>query len=600
MANNFSSGQVVSSRYVIDREIGRGGIAIVYSAFDNVLKHEVALKLLVPPPAARDSLRHRFRREATILRELTHPNIIRVYDYVEDEDSAFLVMQLIKGGDLQRFVETNGPLLSSDLEKLSKQIISALDAAHQKGILHRDLKPSNILIDENNVAYLTDFGAAKRDNQASLITASGFVGTLTYSAPEILEGQRPDSRSDIYSLGLTLYFSAEGKLPPLHRATGVVEPSETGHMPNQLAYEALGKLIAKATRKTPSLRFLSSSEMLEAAISGTWEDYLSGYSTCPICDAPDLGADGICSVCIAGKLHDDQLTALMIPPNSKKREQENIARSIVKIFGNSIRRDLLWQVTDSQRALLVLPSIVAAKTAAQLKERGIQVRLLPASSSAALLPRDFQILTALLAFVSIYATTKSFPILGVGGMLLALGGFLLGTRIVRHPLLISTKGGSNIPSRLVDAAISTAGELKSGALRRLWGDIVRLGSHALNLTDANSDEVASRGISSLVTSLGVAVRKLDELDKYLDDLESLGHGKLISNEKVRMGLENTEQLRASIQDRIFRSLSMLGQMASSKFQQHAGLEQLTAAREAIEHDVELYAEARREVERLVG
>ena len=598
--NHFTSGQLVSSRYLVDKEIGRGGIAIVYSAFDNVLRQEVALKLLVPPPAASENLKHRFRREATILRELNHPNIIRVYDFIEENDSAFLVMQLIHGCDLQRFVEQEGPISARLLESYVLQIVSALDTAHQQGILHRDLKPSNILIDQNNTVYLTDFGSAKRDNQLSLITSSGFVGTLSYSAPEILEGQRADARSDIYSLGLTLYFCAKGKLPPLHRATGIVEPSEIGFLPDSMAYESIGKIIAKSTRKSPSLRFLSSSEMLSAVKNRTWDDYLSNYQTCPLCESPDLGGDGICQVCISGELKEDQLTALMIPSRINSRDKKLITKKIAETFGRNIPKNMISQVINGQKALLVLPSITAAKTAARLKELGIDVRLLPAGSAAALLPRGFQFLTLELVLVSIFAAAKSFPILGLGGVFLGIIGFLVGAKIVRQPLLANSSGKITISSRLAEIAIEIIAELRSEGLKRLWNDVVRLTSQALKLTDANDDIVLSNGINTLALSIGKAIKKLDELDSFLDTLENFGYYQTMNEEKIKNCLEDAEQMRAALQNRIFRALSMLGQTTSANFSPSLNIDLVDSAREAIEEDVNLYMEAKREVEQLVS
>ena len=195
------------------REIGRGGYSVVYLARDRELDGEVALKLLVPPPAAAQVARERMRREVQAVRGLSHANIVAVFDFLEDGPWSFIVMEYVRGPDLQVRVRERGPLDADAAVRLGRDVAGALSAAHRRGILHRDVKPQNILLDPDGRARLTDFGSAKLDGQLGVTGSGTLAGTLAYTAPEVLAGRRGDARADVYALGLTLYYALTGELP---------------------------------------------------------------------------------------------------------------------------------------------------------------------------------------------------------------------------------------------------------------------------------------------------------------------------------------------------------------------------------------------------
>jgi len=209
----LAPGALLRGRYEIGRELGRGGYSVVYLARDRELDTEVALKLLVPPPAAAKVARERMRREVQAVRGLSHANIVAVYDFLEEGPWSFIVMEYVRGPDLQVRVSERGPLDADAAVRLGRDVAAALAAAHRRGILHRDVKPQNILLDPDGRARLTDFGSAKLDGQLGVTGSGTLAGTLAYTAPEVLAGRRGDARADVYALGLTLYYALTGDLP---------------------------------------------------------------------------------------------------------------------------------------------------------------------------------------------------------------------------------------------------------------------------------------------------------------------------------------------------------------------------------------------------
>src|SRR5215213_3955364 len=221
----LAAGALLRGRYEIVREIGRGGSSGVYLARDRELDSEVAVKLLVPPPAAAHVARERMRREVQAVRGLSHANIVAVFDFLEDGPWSFIVMEYVRGPDLQVRVAERGRLDGDAVARIGRDVATALAAAHRRGILHRDVKPQNILLEPDGRARLTDFGSAKLDGQLGVTASGTLAGTLAYTAPEVLAGRRGDARADVYALGLTLYFALTGELP--ERSSGPLPPASS-------------------------------------------------------------------------------------------------------------------------------------------------------------------------------------------------------------------------------------------------------------------------------------------------------------------------------------------------------------------------------------
>ncbi|MCX5747822.1 MAG: serine/threonine-protein kinase, partial [Proteobacteria bacterium] len=201
-------------------EIGEGGMATVYRARDRELRREVALKVLFPHLARRDEIVRRFQREARAAAGLEHENILRIYDVggangsLDDEEPPYIVMELIRGRSLLGELEQHGALLSEIVACIGALLADALVAAHAAGIIHRDIKPANVMIASDGRLLLADFGVARLETEDSLVTKTGSVlGTPAYMSPEQAHGETATSRSDLYSVGASLYQLATGALP---------------------------------------------------------------------------------------------------------------------------------------------------------------------------------------------------------------------------------------------------------------------------------------------------------------------------------------------------------------------------------------------------
>ncbi|KIZ14765.1 serine/threonine-protein kinase [Streptomyces natalensis] len=209
--------------YLLQDEIGRGGMAVVYKAEDLRLGRTVAVKLLAPELARNDTFRKRFVHESRVAAAIDHPHIVPVFEAGETEGVLFIAMRYVKGRDLRALLDREGPLPLETACRIGLQVASALDAAHDHDLVHRDVKPGNILIaegtdtDRPEHAYLTDFGLTKKSLSLTGFTSVGqFVGTLDYVAPEQISGRPVDGRCDVYSLACVLYEMLTGA-PPFRR-----------------------------------------------------------------------------------------------------------------------------------------------------------------------------------------------------------------------------------------------------------------------------------------------------------------------------------------------------------------------------------------------
>jgi serine/threonine-protein kinase len=200
------------SRYELGEELGRGGMATVYRAYDPLFQRKVALKIIHQDRLDDPEVRAGFERETRIIARLEHAAIVPVYDVGRDNNQLFFVMRYMSGGSLTERIQ-NRSLSLSQMVHIIKRLATALDYAHDRGVIHLDLKPGNILFDEYNNAYISDFGIAKLTRATTTLTNSGIIGTPTHMSPEQAKGEAVDGRSDIYSLGVILFEMLSGKTP---------------------------------------------------------------------------------------------------------------------------------------------------------------------------------------------------------------------------------------------------------------------------------------------------------------------------------------------------------------------------------------------------
>ena len=297
----LAPGVRLRGRYEIIREIGRGGYSIVYQARDLDVGSDVAVKLLVPPPATAHLARERLRREVQAVRNLSHANIVAVYDLLDEEPWSFIVMEYVAGSDLYVRVRDRGPLSADEAVRVGRDVAAALEAAHRRGILHRDVKPQNILLDTDGRARLTDFGSAKLDGQLGITGTGGLAGTLAYAAPEVLAGRRGDARADLYALGLTLYYALAGDLPPRSSTHLPPTPVPEGFRPASVAAGCpawLDDVIARATASSAEDRYPTASALDEALAAMAPGGAANGASPpCVLCGGADPLGLGLCPGC---------------------------------------------------------------------------------------------------------------------------------------------------------------------------------------------------------------------------------------------------------------------------------------------------------------
>ncbi len=263
----LKEGVIIGKRYEIISRVGSGGMADVYKAEDHKLNRLIAIKVLKPEFREDTGFIAKFRKEAQAAAKLTHPNIVNVYDVGEDRGLYYIVMELVEGITLRNYIMKKGKLSVKEATSIAIQVSLGLEAAHNQGIVHRDVKPQNIIISTDGKVKLSDFGIAKASN-SNTITAN-VMGSVHFSSPEQVRGGFSDYKSDIYSLGITMYEMFTGRVPfdgdttvsiaIKHLQEEIVPPSR--YTPN-LPY-SIEQIILKCTQKDPDRRYGSMGELIE-------------------------------------------------------------------------------------------------------------------------------------------------------------------------------------------------------------------------------------------------------------------------------------------------------------------------------------------------
>ena len=262
-------GQKISDRYQIVKSIGEGGMANVYLAYDTILDRNVAIKVLRGDLANDEKFVRRFQREALAASSLSNPNIVEVYDVGEDNGEYYIVMEYIEGKHLKQLLKKRGKLTVSEAVDIVLQITDGMSVAHDSYIIHRDIKPQNIMILENGLVKITDFGIAMAMNSTQLTQTNSVMGSVHYLPPEQASGKGATLQSDIYSIGILFYELLTGHLP--FKGENAVEialkhlkeplPSIREDVPN--IPQSVENIIIKATAKNPKNRYTDAREMHE-------------------------------------------------------------------------------------------------------------------------------------------------------------------------------------------------------------------------------------------------------------------------------------------------------------------------------------------------
>lgn len=262
----FEQGMIIQNRYEIIEEVGSGGMSVVYKAKCHVLNRFVAIKMLKPEFSDDKSFVSKFRVEAQSAAGLSHPNIVNVFDVGEENGFYYIVMELVEGITLKEYIQQNGRLPYQTALDFIMQIVAGIEVAHEHHTIHRDIKPQNIIVSRNGTLKVTDFGIAKAATSNTI--ASSAMGSVHYISPEQARGGYSDERSDIYSLGITLYEMLTGRVPfeGENNVTVALMHIQSEMIPPREYYPdipiGLEKIVLKATQKKPERRYLTANAML--------------------------------------------------------------------------------------------------------------------------------------------------------------------------------------------------------------------------------------------------------------------------------------------------------------------------------------------------
>ncbi len=504
---------MLPGRYERAEEIGRGGFSIVYRARDTRAGADVAIKLLVPPPAAAQLARERLRREVQAVRQLSHPGIVPIYDVVDDGAWSFVVMEYVPGADLAARVRRRGPLDPDAAVRVGSEIAGALAAAHRHGIVHRDVKPQNILLAPDGRARLTDFGSARLAGQETVTQTGTLVGTIDYAPPEQLAGGRGDARADEYALGMTLYYALIGELP----ARGKSLTAGSGLHPRSRRLEIpewLDAVVSRATMPDPADRFPAIALLADALERGAAAADGSplvpnGKERCVLCAAPEPCGIGVCPRCArrAGDGDDVLVFLERTTPGPARRAARETLDDRIGADASAAARD---SAQAGQRPLLRVPAEASARVVELLDARGLAARTEPRGAAwKSAVPGPVAVLAGAVAGVgTVAAFAAATPVLLVTSPAVAIGLVMVAAVWRRAPIWNpAMSGGTTLPAEAERAAVRTLAGLPAGSARALLIDLLR---RARGMTAGPRERVGA-----LVIAACGAARDLAGLEQQL-------------------------------------------------------------------------------------
>jgi Protein kinase domain len=542
MSGYLATGTVLCDRYEIGRELGRGGYSVVYLARDRRLNAEVAVKLLVPPPAAAELARERMRREVQVVRALSHANIVPVYEFMEDGPWSFM--------------RERGRLAADQAVRLGRDLAAALAAAHRRGVLHRDVKPQNVLLDPDGRFRLTDFGSAKLDGQLGVTATGTLAGTPDYVAPELAAGRRGDARADLYALGLTLYYALAGELPDRSRPAA----GTSGYHPAAVVAgvpDWLDELVARATAPAPEDRFPTAAA-LEEALAKQGADTADPAPRCPLCGGPDPFATGLCPGCGGGNDgHGDTLVVLQrLVGSGAAAEARNRLASLLPGAGADPA-----SVTLGERPLFRTSADSARRIVEQLFSHQLAARAVPVSRALELLPVSFYLMLVAVIVAGAAAGMRAAPALRWVTPVFAGLLVLSARRGAVTPFVAAAARADGLPPDVEPRLIDTLAGLPPGTARDLLADLTRLGhtvSAALRRAGGLDQEAAALG--ELLLAGADAASDLALLDESLGRFERQRDRLALRPDGWADALARCERARDALVQRLLDALTVLGRL----------------------------------------
>jgi predicted Ser/Thr protein kinase len=613
-AGYLEPGAVVGGRYEIERELGRGGHSVVYlardSRADDGREEAVAIKLLVPPPALAHVARERMRREAVGGRELNHPNIVTLHDYLEDEGRSFLVMEYVAGSTLFERVRDEGPLSVADAVRLGLELADALGVAHEGGVLHRDVKPRNVLMDREGNAHLSDFGSARFGGQTTVTMTGGLVGTLAYAAPELMAGERGDARSDLYSLGLTLYYALTGELPERASRSLPPAPEEGGYQPRGVRPElpaALDVSIARATAAAPGNRFPTThalADSLRAVALTPGSPVLDASepkselspidpgvpAACDVCGAVDPLALGTCPACAAA---DDPDSLVYLPAGAARVHRRGSEEWLLESLGAAVRPDDVRDAARGGRPIVSLSGEAAERTVGVLATRGVPAERVARRQAWSRVPLSFVTLVVVVLVsgltAGLFAAPQMLPITPLFASLLA----LIAVRRAQTPIWLPRAGAEpELPPDARAGVREALARLPEGPARRLLRDIIRMASGLYGAGPEHGDADLAEALPELIRLSSDAALDLQQLDDSLRVLEE----RVASEESDVRWLDTASRAGRTRDALVQRLLETLAGLGRARVASVAAPTRLGELAHRLEADTRLRRDAWEEVE----
>lgn len=562
----LAAGTLLRGRYEIVREIGRGGYSVVYLARDREVDAEVAVKLLVPPPAAAQVARERMRREVQAVRGLSHANIVAVFDFLEEGPWSFIVMEYVAGPDLQVRVRGRGPLDGDQAVQLGREIAAALDAAHRRGILHRDVKPQNILLGPDGRARLTDFGSAKLDGQLSVTATGALAGTLAYLAPEVLAGRRGDARADVYALGLTLYYGLTGELPERPSAHLPPSPSPNGYRARGQAPTTpdwLDDVIARATAAAVEDRFPTAAALAgELARPGGVPRLAvdpAARARCVLCGGPDALGMALCPSC--GGSSPGVADTFVFLQRSGGQERQAAEQRLAALLPAASAE--AGAAVRGERPLFRVAGASAPRVVEELSRHQLRAHAVPAGRAWSAVPAGVYLTVGAVLLAGWAAGSAVLPIMlwttpVVGGLLL-----LGARRAAGTPLVAGPTRRPELPQELEREVLRTLAQLPAGTARGLLADLTRMAHGLFGRLHRTGDE---RGLTAalieLLTASCDAAADLAALDEDLTRFERQRERLAGLPAGWLDAFSRCERARDGLVQRLLEAMTVLGQLHS--------------------------------------
>jgi hypothetical protein len=543
------------------------------------------------------------RREARAVRGLTHPSIVALHDFLEQDGWNFLVMEYVDGLDLSAVVEQRGPLPVDQAAGIGRDVAEALAAAHRKGILHRDVKPHNVLVDAEGRGRLTDFGSARLEGQATMTHTGGVVGTLAYAPPEILAGRRGDARSDVYALGLTVFYGLTGSLPP----GGLLGPgaSETGFRPSVQVDGIPGwmdDIVARATRSDPGDRFPTAGalgEALSARGEGSGALVPVRWSgRCLICGDGIPEGTGVCPACAAASAGAPNRLVFLDRPGSRT-ERRGRLRELEDRVGQTASVADLTAVASGVRPLVRAAEPISQRAAEALVADELPAVSLTRLQAAGRVPPPFLRLLSAIVGVGVAAWWTGGTFVALTSPVIAGLLWLAAFERVRHPAITVSSAQSALPEGADATAVEALANMPPGAGADLLSTVLRL-ARAVAAAPATEDMDSGGHTLGQVVEQGAALAvEVSRLDRALAVLDRTPVSDP-ADQNLWDVVTRAQRTRDQLVQQLLEAIASLGRAHHHLAESEARLAAIDDAARELEEDAAREAAAAREIEALLA